>query len=153
LAAPTPQLSERLSAFNNAVREAGGDSDRLYFSLTLQSDAVVQDEYFRFLGTVPADMLAFEAGLAPAGLKLIGCFTESHQVSGWNAALRAPKAKVSAIRMGSAFLYSAEGIEEKALRESLTGLEARGIGGRRTEGFGRVRVCDPFHVRARKDYV
>jgi CRISPR-associated protein Csx10 len=152
LADQPPPLADRLVAFNRAVREAGGEQ-LLYFSLTLQSDAVVQDEFFRFLGTVPAETLAWEAGFGPGALELAGCFTESHQVSGWNTALRAPKAKVSAIRMGSAFLYSARGVEEQDLIGRLTELEARGIGGRRAEGFGRVKVCDPFHVEARKDYV
>jgi len=153
LSTQLPPLSDRLDAFNRAVHEVGGDESRNYFAITLQSDAVVQDEFFRFLGTMPAEMLAWEAGFERGALELIGSFTESHQVSGWNTAMRTPKAKVSAIRMGSAFLYSARGVHEQHLVEMLTGLEARGIGSRRAEGFGRVKVCDPFHVEARKDYV
>lgn len=146
-------IDRRLAEFNGAIKEAGIDDGRTYFSITLHSDAIVQDEFFRFHSTIPVPLLAWETGLNAAGLRLETCFTDTHIVSGWNAALRMPKSEVIAVRMGAAFLYSVEGIDEQSLIEKLKTLEARGLGARRTEGFGRVKICDPFHVEARKEFV
>jgi CRISPR-associated protein Csx10 len=98
-------------------------------------------------------LLAWETGLNAASLRLETYFTDTHIVSGWNAALRMPKGDVIAIQMGAVFLYSVEGIDEQNLIEKLKTIEARGLGARRTEGFGRVKICDPFHVEARKGFV
>lgn len=153
-APPFPSLTDRLQTFNQRLHDWGVSDSHTYFSLTLHADAIIQDEYFRFHSTIPAVFLAWEAGFSQetaARLKLEGCFTATRTVSGWNAALRAPKTDATAIKMGAAFLYSAEGLNEQDLIDKLARVEAYGLGARRTEGFGRVVVCDPFHLDAGKE--
>lgn len=156
---PFAPLGERLSAFNLRLRNWGVNDGRFYFSLTLHADTIIQDEYFRFHSTVPVSVLAWEADIESATamrLKLEGCFTATRTVSGWNAALRLPKNDVTAIKMGAAFFYSIEGLtdhESHVVVDKLTRLETYGLGARRTEGFGRVVVCDPFHLDAGKEPV
>jgi CRISPR-associated protein Csx10 len=151
---PFASVVGRTEAFNQLLRDWGLHDDRVYFSLTLHADAVIQDEYFRFHSTIPPALLAWEAEFskeATEQLKLEACFTATRAVSGWNAALRVPKTDVTAIKMGAAFLYSAEKQHEQELIDKLTRLEFYGLGARRTEGFGRVIVCDPFHLDAGKE--
>jgi CRISPR-associated protein Csx10 len=54
-----------------------------------------------------------------------------------------------AIETGSVFLFSCNAVkgspEHETLLQQLFTLEERGIGKRRAEGFGRVRVSDQFH--------
>jgi len=157
LLTPFAPLSERLRALNQRLRDWGVNDGRMYFSLTLHADAIIQDEYFHFHSTIPTSILAWEAGFSQATakrLRLDGCFTATRTVSGWNAVLRVPKNAVTAIKMGAAFLYSIEGLTNQELQDvidKLTQVEAYGLGARRTEGFGRVVVCDPFHLDAGKE--
>ncbi len=150
-ATASPSIVERLHTFNAAITALGVNDNRTYFSLTLYADAIIQDEFCRCHSTIPSALLAWEMGVEAHHLQLETCFTETHVVTGWNAALRAPKTDALAIRMGATFLYTATGIAEQTLLDQLLAIETRGLGARRTEGFGRVKVCDPFHVEARKE--
>jgi CRISPR-associated protein Csx10 len=72
-------------------------------------------------------------------------------VTGWNIALKLPKEDEVAISKGSVFLFvtkPGETISEpevKPLSDLLEQIEKSGIGERRNEGFGKVRICDEFH--------
>jgi CRISPR-associated protein Csx10 len=150
-ATTSPNLAERLQIFNATITALGVNDNRTYFSLTLHADAIIQDEFCRCHSTIPAALLAWEMGLKAHQLQLQTYFTETHVVTGWNAALRAPKTDALAIRMGATFLYAATGIAEQTLLDQLLAIETQALGARRTEGFGRVKVCDAFHVEARKE--
>lgn len=141
------QEEGRFVAFQRAVVERGIADGRLYFSVTLFSDAILQDEYFCCLPSLTAERLAWEAGLPTENLERIEYFTSTRQISGWNAALRCPKPQLTAIVKSSSFLFAALGVDEAQLLTKLSALERRGVGERRAEGFGRIVICDPFHTK------
>jgi CRISPR-associated protein Csx10 len=48
--------------------------------------------------------------------------------------------------MGSVYVFhTSDQIDDGAWRDSLRHLETYGVGDRRVEGYGEVRVCDEFH--------
>lgn len=114
------------------------------FSLTLESHTVLRDRAGR-----PVTRLKGRSDLSEL-LGLEGATLGRHvilpaMVRGWNAQLGLPKEDVPALGRGSALFFQAEPGCEEALRDRLAEIEAEGLGSRRGEGFGRIRVCDPFH--------
>ena len=137
-------VKERVAKFNKVLSEIVDVCGASYFSLDLQSDAIVQDVYMRYLSYIPPEEVARCCGLPLDSLKLLWSGAETIPIRGWNSAHRLFKTGESGIRRGAVFLYKYEG-EASDLEIALTGLEKRGIGNRRSEGFGRVLVCNPFH--------
>jgi CRISPR-associated protein Csx10 len=92
--------------------------------------------------------------------ELVRGWCQSHQVSGWHAAWKLPKFDETAIAAGSVFLFrfkqtrplanvplEASGKSERELfLSAMELLETHGIGERRNEGFGQIRICDYFHT-------
>ena len=56
-----------------------------------------------------------------------------------------PRANEIAIDTGSVFLFASSRELDDALIQKLLRLEEEGIGRRKKEGFGRIRISDPFH--------
>jgi len=79
-------------------------------------------------------------------VELLCAFNSTREVLGWNAAWGLPKEMEMAIEKGSAFFFKCD-TEQENLCELLKQIELRGVGLRREEGFGRVYVCDPFHIK------
>jgi CRISPR/Cas system CSM-associated protein Csm3 (group 7 of RAMP superfamily) len=71
-------------------------------------------------------------------------FTGPTIVSGWSEAWGLPKLPALAAVAGSVYVFCTSDIE--AWHEALGKIEEHGVGSRREEGFGAVRVCDPFHL-------
>jgi len=113
------------------------------FSLTLYSDAILVDEYLRCLTSLPATYLSKALEVE---LTLVRTFSSYHTVSGWHAGAGLPKEDDSAITKGSTFLFRYNGNDRDKLIKGLEALEKEGIGLRRNEGFGRIVVCDPYHL-------
>ncbi len=70
-------------------------------------------------------------------------FTAPTVVAGWSEAWKLPKPPALAAVAGSVYVFRTNDIS--AWHDALTQIEAHGIGARREEGFGALRVCDPFH--------
>lgn len=68
-------------------------------------------------------------------------------VSGWSEAWGLPKPTALAAGAGSVYVFCTSDIN--AWYGALGKIEEYGIGCRREEGFGGVRVCDPFHLEVR----
>ena len=140
-AEPLLPLAERVERFNAALADVARDAklpwSGCYVSVTLLSDSILCDEFWRYQSRVTPQTL----GLSDA--QLVRWISEMRPVIGWNAALNLPKEDSWAIRAGSVFVYQL-GEEEEAMTR-LAKLEIEGIGERRSEGFGRLIVCDPFH--------
>ena len=67
------------------------------------------------------------------------------------AAARSPTDTEPVARMGSVYVYRvARETDEEKLLSALHDLEERGVGERRAEGFGQVRVCDEFHLEIQR---
>lgn len=102
--------------------------------VTLRSDVLVRDARGQFvvdarcLGKVLSRLLHLEE------LVLEDAFLDTRLVGGFNRKWRLPIPQALAIRMGSVLIFQDPGcnLEAQAV------LEARGIGERRAEGFGRI---------------
>jgi CRISPR-associated protein Csx10 len=78
---------------------------------------------------------------------LLRSFTMTKNVGGWNVSWSLPKPTNLAVMMGSLYVFQSKYKLEDKHFDQLEFLERNGIGERRTEGYGQVRVCDEFHVR------
>jgi len=133
-----PDVSERLDKFNTAIRQiAGHGIASRQAALTLDSDVLLRDQLLRPV-TAIADGRAF--GLEGATLER--AFVVPALAQGWNAALGMPKPDTPGLGRGSVFLFK---LNDGLAEAQLAAMETSGIGERSSEGFGRVRVCDPFH--------
>jgi CRISPR-associated Csx10 family RAMP protein len=110
----------------------------LYFSLGLLGNAILVD---RFLRPSPEIVLNHDSIISA------GRIIRQHIVRGWQSTRQLPKTEDTAIAMGSVYLFQYRGGDISGLAAYLQQLEVEGIGLRRTEGFGRISVCDPIHVR------
>ena len=141
-------VAERLAKFNKVLSGFIKIKSASYFSLDLQSDAIIQDAFMRYLGCMPTAELANYMGLAGDCLELVWYGAEGTPVRGWNSAHRMPKPGEVGIRRGSVFLYRYNGTAAD-LHVPLERLEEMRIGRRRAEGYGRVLACNPFHWEVR----
>lgn len=157
-----PTVAERLERFNDMLAErwkltsrlAGGEttSQHAYFTVTLQSDAVLSADGWQpdvRLSEATVWRACGESGQPPADLRLMRSYTTPVTRGGFQSAWGLPKMTDLAVQAGGVYLYQVAALDGWAQR--LERLETQGIGNRRAEGFGRVRVCDPFHYEAVKE--
>lgn len=116
---------------------------KFYFPITLQSDAILLDPQLRYQTALDSDYLYRVWDLADA--KLVYQNAGQRRVIGWNGLFGLPKAAEWAISMGSVFLCEYDGVIDDCFYFKLYHIEQRGIGKRRTEGFGEVTIADAFH--------
>lgn len=115
--------------------------DRLYkrestcLVITLLSDALIRDQWGQYNVEDPSEQLQTQLG--EIELKLEKAFLSRTYVGGFNRKWGLPLPQVSAIAVGSTFIYRCESAPSL---QQLQNLEARGIGDRRVDGFGRVVV-------------
>jgi CRISPR-associated protein Csx10 len=144
---------KRLNKFHNLLCKEAGTlalQDRYFFALTLHSPLILVDNFLRYQGTL--DDLTLK--------KLLGCdetieinriyqSAQMQRMTGWLEIWGVPRMNEYAIETGSVFLFSCNAAQDtpanEALLRQLFKLEEQGIGKRRAEGFGRVRVSDQFH--------
>lgn len=139
-----PSLEDRFDQLQQVWRQTQSSSATPnVFTLTLNADAIVLDELWRYRSRLDEETLAREAPGAPP-VELRRCFTRTRIVSGWNSAHRLPKEDELAIVKGAAFLYTTTA-DREILLVWLRQIEEQGIGERRSEGFGQVIACHPFH--------
>ena len=122
------------------------------FSLSCLTELILLDDFLRPCRSITAAQIARWLGLhwskeKPSVWRL-GLLTGTRLIAGWNAAHRLPKENDAAIVKGSVFLFAIQKNvpEETTLLEKLANLENGGVGWRRSEGFGQILVCDPFHL-------
>jgi len=141
------QLRQRIEAFNDAIENVSGPTqDRDYVAITLQSDAIVRDEFLRPKSFLDGDDITKAIGAPIPSLNLVYSNGGSRLVQSWNLAAGYPKPDELAIKMGSVFVFEVPAGYRAELAPPLSLLQERGIGRRTTEGFGRLTVCDPFHT-------
>jgi CRISPR-associated protein Csx10 len=107
------------------------------------------DALLRVDGWTPDVLLSPELlGEAGQGAVLVRSYAAMEHRGGWNSAWGLPKDTEPAVRAGGVYLYQVPNDTDLSGRlEALRALEKSGVGERRQEGFGQVRVCDPFHVK------
>lgn len=143
-----PSLEARWKALNAVVRHLWAQYDAEpegeYFTLTLESPLILKD---RCLRPIRPDDLNAEAFGLPAEVEWRRFMLNEVVLQGWNAAWHLPKRDTPALAMGSVFLFRVPAGQKDVVLSRLEKIEQKGLGQRRNEGFGRVRVCDPFHYR------
>jgi hypothetical protein len=124
--------------------------DRRLVSVTLLSDALVVDPYLRPLPFFPSHEIAKAVSVRKDKVKgPIRHFSRCRPLSGWNKAYSRFREWESVIVAGSVFLYQIEwdaGFSDQKVVECLDHMQKLGLGLRTTEGFGEIRVNDPFHL-------
>jgi CRISPR-associated protein Csx10 len=157
-------IRNRLTEFNRRFCEHSGRSiDGGYVVLTLQSEAILTDAFMRpklsidtedVLRAVSADPNANQ--ITADTFRLVYANAGTRLVQSWNTASGYPKPDDLATKMGSVFLFeiseelwgvsSAQAnTETDTLTRLLGQLQQNGVGKRRSEGFGRLTICDSFH--------
>jgi CRISPR-associated Csx10 family RAMP protein len=101
------------------------------------------DKFMRYKSCIDEAYLKEEFELD--NVECICAFNAVRGILGGNAAWGLPKDKEQAIEKGSVFFFKCNA-EQENLLESLKQIEKEGVGLRREEGFGRVYICDPFHI-------
>jgi CRISPR-associated protein Csx10 len=156
-------LKQRLAAFNAAIETRWalwsifGTAQRLpeltFFTITLQSDAILSEQWQRTM-VLSKPMLCQFAGLEEADdrtLTLQAAYSSYDYRSGWNAAWGLQKDLELVTRMGGVFLFSTENPD--LWYAKLAELERWGVGDRTSEGFGQIQICDEFHLIFRENAV
>jgi CRISPR-associated protein Csx10 len=128
----------RDDAGNDAPLGAGA-----FFTINLLSDAILLDQGWLPTNTYTPEMLRAATGI---DAQLVRSFALTKIVSGWNVSWRGPKPTSVATVMGGVFVFQAQRPLTTEEYAALARLQLDGIGERRAEGFGQVRVCDAFHV-------
>lgn len=155
-------VENKISTFNSKLKERWNlwavfrpSSDqslpnRTFFTLDLQSDAILTDNWQHTL-VLSAQMLQDFAGIQDSTLHLETSYSSYDYRAGWNSAWGLMKDMELTTNRGSVFLFSTEQPDQwyAALQE----LEWRGIGDRTSEGFGQIQVCNEFHTVFRENAV
>lgn len=145
-------MENRLEQFNQWLRnENNAIGEDIFFTVGLDSDMILQDEYLRYPTCLEPSHLAAE--LPPGSSErdalskavLVASSAAVRTIGGWNHKAGLPKADELAISMGSVFLYQVPSGRKDDLIPALKALEENGVGIRKNEGFGVVYICDPFH--------
>ena len=119
-----------------------------HFTITLHSDTILADRYLRYQTTLAAPVLAEELGVPEDALKRHTAFSVPCTVDGFSGIHGLPLETDIAVSKGSAFLFEVMRDDLlDAVKNGLCRLEKEGMGFRRNQGFGRVIVCDGYHLR------
>ncbi len=160
-----PTLKTRIDTFNNAFKQRAlqwqkvlGHSreilepNRFYFTIGLQSDAILRDRWQRTTVISP-EMLREYVGISDPSLRLEVAYSSYDYRSGWNAAWGLMKDTELVTNKGAVYLFSTDAALRDRWLSALAALEAKGVGDRTPEGFGQIRVCDEFHLVFREEAV
>ena len=151
---------DNLEAFNNRLKQVAWRwfppvqydlaLKPFYFAVTLHSPIILRDALLRDAGTLDthtlAALLSSSSGIPSDMFDLLYQSASTRRVTGWNELWGTPRMNEFAIDTGSVFLFSSAIELSDQLCEALFKLEEEGAGERRAEGFGRLRVSDPFHL-------
>jgi len=142
----TRRFQERASLFQGLTpRTTWSIAERSLFTINLLADAVLFEE-----GWLPTNLLSPAAlhELTGINARLVRAVAAPVEVSGWNVFWQRPKPAVLGTAMGGVYLFEADEPLSDADCAALAALERDGIGERRQEGYGQVRICDELHWAA-----
>lgn len=157
-------IRQRREKLNTAIKEFWDQIKRLpgcgqaehnpnagtYFTVNLYSDAVLKDDGWLPTMVLSERMLQNYCKVNDDSLQLVRAYSGYDYRGGWNVAWGLPKDVDVVVPRGSVFLFWTKHPER--WDRALLDLERWGIGERTAEGFGQVRICDEFHLLARRDH-
>ncbi|EAW35828.1 CRISPR-associated RAMP protein Csx10 [Lyngbya sp. PCC 8106] len=129
--------------------------ERTYFTLDLQSDAILTENWRRTT-VISEAMLKEFAGIKDSedsSLKLEVAYSSYDYYSGWNAAWGLMKDVELVTNKGGVYLFSISKTQTQTWYSALEILENKGVGERTNEGFGQVQICNEFHLVFREKAV
>lgn len=134
------------ATFKQQAQQAGvKELNHCYFAITLRSPVILRDAFLRYCTTLDGTTLARLLDLPKQTFKQIYQATETQRITGWCDPWGTPRMNDHAITMGSTFLFASSRPLDNELLQALYTLEETGLGQRRSEGFGRICISDPFH--------
>jgi len=141
---------DKWGIFGNPLKES--PTNRTYFTLDLQSDAILTENWRRTT-VISEKMLHQFAGVKnkDESLRLEAAYSSYEYLSGWNAAWGLMKDVELTTKKGSVYLFSTT--QPGLWIERLGELEMRGLGDRTCEGFGQIQICNQFHNIFREEAV
>ena len=158
-AKPERPIQQRIEEFNKALKQRwqqwsslfletdlSSIRDRTFFTLNLQSDAILSHGWRRTTVITP-EML--NADVSHLDLELHAAYTSYDYRGGWNAAWGLMKDVELITSKGSVYLFSTA--EKEKWITVLEDLEQKGVGDRTVEGFGQIQVCNEFHTVFREN--
>ncbi|MEH1794045.1 type III-D CRISPR-associated RAMP protein Csx10 [Nostoc sp.] len=130
--------------------------NRTYFTLDLQADAILTENWRRTTVISPKMLCEFvnlDDEFAQLNdeeeknnfLKLEVAYSSYNYRSGWNSAWGLMKDIELVTNRGSVYLFSINKENEKKWTDKLKDLELNGVGDRTSEGFGQIQICNEFH--------
>ena len=117
--------------------------DRSIFTINLLSDTILYEQGWLATTTLGGQLLHESAGVEAC---LIRSFSGHMIVGGWNVSWQRPKSTELATTAGSLFVFQADHSLTDAECDLLARFQHDGIGERRQEGYGQIRICDEFHL-------
>ncbi|MEB3181608.1 MAG: CRISPR-associated RAMP protein Csx10 [Nostocaceae cyanobacterium] len=158
-----PTMEERINNFQSKLHQRWDEwqqifgnpledllQNRAYFTINLQSDAILRENWRRTTVISP-EMLQQFAGVTDSSLQLDAAHSSYDYLSGWNSAWGLMKDVELITNKGGVYLFSTN--QPNLWMEKLKDLEVNGVGDRTCEGFGQIRVCDEFHLVMREKAV
>lgn len=149
-------LNRAIKDFWNRLKTLPGcdqpehDPDKgAYFTIDLYADAILKEDGWLPVVVLDQRMLQEWCGVNDDSLRLVRAYGGYDYRGGWNMAWGLPKEVDVVVPRGSVFLFWTQSPE--LWDQALVDLEMWGVGERSAEGFGQVRVCDEFHLIARRD--
>ncbi|MEA5573541.1 CRISPR-associated RAMP protein Csx10 [Calothrix sp. UHCC 0171] len=126
------------------------DKNRYFFTLNLQSDAILTEKWQRTT-VISAKMLKQFTEIEDDLLELEAAYSSYDYRSGWNSAWGLMKDVELVTNKGSVYLFSTT--QPDKWYAALAKLELEGVGERTCEGFGQVEICNDFHLVMREESV
>lgn len=150
----TQQVQQRVAAMTQRFR----DQARLYeelggmpwsiegniFTVNLLADAILLERGWLPTQELSAGQLKDLTGIEAT---LLRAFTTTKTIGGWHTLWQRPKPTSAAVAMGGLYVFQTDRPLTKEDYRRLAQLQIDGIGERRTEGYGQIRICDEFHLR------
>jgi len=141
------EMTERFQQQAGRYERLGGRSWQItghVFTINLLADTILLAD-----GWLPTQELSATHLKALTGIdaELVRAFTATKTVGGWQALWQRPKPTNVAVTMGSVYVFATQRHLTDHDYKQLAALQLVGIGERRQEGYGQIRVCDEFHLR------
>lgn len=131
------------SIFGSPINELS--QNRHYFTIDLQSDAILTEKWQRTTVISPQMLKLFTCVEdEELDLELEATYSSYDYRSGWNSAWGLMKDVELVTNKGAVYLFSTS--QPESWYEKLAKLELRGVGERTSEGFGQIEVCNLFHL-------
>jgi CRISPR-associated protein Csx10 len=144
-------MKDIVSTIEDFSQRAGAPAEYAYLPVTLQSDVILRDHYL-----LPCSSGALQETLvryAPdpgITMELYDALQSTRWISGWDELRRMPRPLQLLVQQGSVWVYR---VKQTELATAITWWlerETQGIGERRNEGFGCVRLLHPLHAEERE---